>query len=205
LIEVEGVMVGSQLAVHRTILVVDVERFGDPARTNLDRLTVRDGMYRSLAQAFRATGIPWSTCDREDRGDGVLVVIPPTVAKSLLIEPLPEHLVSTLTAHNHTHRATERIRLRMALHAGEVHYDDHGVVGKAIDHTFRLVDTDELKLTLARSAGVLAVITSSWFFDEVIWHSQAHIRGAFQPAHVVAKETDTTAWIGIPGHQRARM
>jgi hypothetical protein len=191
-------MIGSRLAVHRTILVVDVERFADRARSNLNRLVVRDGMYRSLTQAFRAAGIPWSECDREDRGDGVLVVIPPTVAKSVLIEPLPEHLVSTLTTHNHTHGAAERIRLRMALHAGEIHYDDHGVVGRAIDHTFRLLDTDELKRTLARSTGVLAVITSSWFFEEVVWHSQAHIRAAFRPARVAVNETATTAWISIP-------
>lgn len=64
-------MVGSRLAVHRTILVVDVERFADPARSNHDRLVVRDGMYHSLTQAFHATGVPWSECDREDRGDGV--------------------------------------------------------------------------------------------------------------------------------------
>lgn len=191
-------MVGSQLAVHRTILVVDVERFCDPARNNLDRLTVRDGMYRSLTQAFRAAAIPWSECDREDRGDGVLVVIPPTVAKGVLIESLPEHLISTLMTHNHTHAAAERIRLRMALHAGEIYYDDHGMVGRAINHTFRLLDTDELKITLARSSGVLAVIASSWFFEEVIWHSQAHIRATFRPARVVVKETDTTAWISTP-------
>src|SRR6195256_867653 len=104
-------MIESPLAVHRTILVVDVERFGDPVRSNLNRLVVRDGMYRSLTQAFLAAGVPWSECDREDRGDGVLVVIPPTVTKNLLIDSLPEHLATTLTAHNTTHAAGERIRL----------------------------------------------------------------------------------------------
>jgi hypothetical protein len=192
-------MTGSRLAVHRTIQVVDVERFGDPARSNLNRMVVRDGLYRSLTEAFLAAGVPWSECDREDRGDGVLVVIPPTVAKSVLIESLPEYLVSTLIAHNYTHDAAERIRLRMALHAGEIHYDDHGVVGRAIDHAFRLLDTEEFKVTLARSTGVLAVITSSWFFEEVVWHGQAHIRAAFRPARVTTKESDTTAWICIPG------
>jgi hypothetical protein len=191
-------MLRSPVALHRTILVVDVEHFSDPARSNLDRLVVRDGMYRSLAHAFLTAGIPWSTCDHEDRGDGVLVMIPPTIAKSVLIESMLDHLVSALTVHNQTHSATERIRLRMALHAGEIHYDNHGVVGRAIDYTFRLLDTHKCKLTLARSTGVLAVITSSWFFEEVIWHSQPHIRAAFQPTRVRAKETDTTAWICIP-------
>lgn len=34
----------SELAVHQTILVVDIERFGDPARSNRDR--VRDALYQ---------------------------------------------------------------------------------------------------------------------------------------------------------------
>src|SRR5262249_47714031 len=159
LTELEDIMVGTQLATHRTILIVDIERFSDPARSNHNRLVIRDGMYRSLTQAFHATGIPWTTCDREDRGDGVLVVIPPAVAKSILIESLPESLASTLTEHNNTHDTAERIRLRMALHAGEIHYDNHGVVGRAIDHAFRLLDTQQLKTILAQSTGVLAVIT----------------------------------------------
>jgi hypothetical protein len=92
----------------------------------------------------------------------------------------------------------------MALHAGEIHYDNHGVVGRAIDHAFRLLDTEDLKITLARSAGVLAVISSSWFFEEVVWYGQAHIRATFRPARVAVKETDTTAWICIPGHERAQ-
>ena len=33
-------------------MVVDVERFGDPARTNLDQLAVRAGLYEALEQAF---------------------------------------------------------------------------------------------------------------------------------------------------------
>ena len=35
-----------QLPVHRTIMVVDVERFCDPSRTNLNRLAVRKGLIR---------------------------------------------------------------------------------------------------------------------------------------------------------------
>jgi hypothetical protein len=34
------------LSVHRAIVVVDVEKFGDAARTNILQLAVRDGLYR---------------------------------------------------------------------------------------------------------------------------------------------------------------
>jgi hypothetical protein len=65
------------LAVHRAIMVVDVEGFGDPARTNLDQLAVREALYEALARAFAESGIGWGSCVSEDRGDGALILIPP--------------------------------------------------------------------------------------------------------------------------------
>lgn len=61
-------------AVHRAILIVDVENFGDPARTNAHQVTVRDRMYQALRQSFARARISWADCDAEDRGDGVLVL-----------------------------------------------------------------------------------------------------------------------------------
>ena len=129
-----------RLAVHRTIVVVDVERFGDPRRTNRHQVAVRDGLYRALREAFGHAGIPWDDCDHEDRGDGVFILIPAQVPKSLLVESLPSELVTALHAHNGTHPGQERIRLRVALHAGEINYDEHGVTAASINLAFRLVD-----------------------------------------------------------------
>ena len=109
-----------RLAVHRTIVVVDVEGFGDRRRTNPHQVAVRDGLYRALREAFGHAGIAWDDCGHEDRGDGVLILIPAEVPKGLLVESLPSALVTALHAHNGTHPGPERIRLRMALHAGEV-------------------------------------------------------------------------------------
>jgi tetratricopeptide (TPR) repeat protein len=187
----------SELAVHRTILAVDIERFGDPARSNRDRLRMRDVLYRTLAESFAGAGIVWSACDHEDRGDGVLVVIPPTVAKSILVESLPALLEVRLLAHNSSAGSTQRIRLRMALHAGEVLHDDHGVVGTAVNHAFRLLDAPSFRSSLAASDGVLAVITSSWFYEEVVWHSS--VRRAYVSIPVSVKETNTIAWAWLPG------
>ena len=59
----------------------------------------------------------------------------------------------------------------MALHAGEVNYDEHGVTAASVNLAFRLLDASALKAALAGSPGVLAVIASSWFFEEVVRHS----------------------------------
>lgn len=184
-------------AVHRTVLVVDVSAFGDRRRTNLHQLAVRHGLYGVLERAFGEAGVPWTERDHEDRGDGVLVILPPTVAKSTLVEALPIQLVTALREYNAGRPSEESIRLRLALHAGEIHYDDHGVVGRAVNHTFRLLDAPAFTLAHARSGGLLSMITSAWFFDEVVWHSVSAARDTYSRIRVTAKETDAIAWIRL--------
>jgi len=185
-------------AVHRIILVVDVEGFGDHRRTNNDQITVRAGLYEALRQAFRVAGIPWGECEHEDRGDGALILAPAEMTKGPFVEDLPGALVDALQAHNQQHLPAEQVRLRMALHAGEINYDDHGVTGAAINLTFRLLDAEPLKAELAGSPGLLAVITSSWFFDEVVRHSRVCDIAAYRSVSVAVKETTATAWIHLP-------
>jgi hypothetical protein len=109
-------------AVHRTIVVVDVAGFGD-RRTNPHQLAVREGLWRALARAFDDAGIRWAGCRHEDRGDGVLVLARAEVPKGRFVESLPGTLVAALEEHNGGRCAEERIRLRMAVHAGEVSYE----------------------------------------------------------------------------------
>src|SRR6185295_14235462 len=77
-------------ALHRTILVVDVEGFGALRRTNKHQVSVRDGLYRALRAAFQKADIAWEECRYEDRGDGVLVLAPPELPKALFAELPPE-------------------------------------------------------------------------------------------------------------------
>lgn len=187
-------------AVHRTILVVDVERFNDARRTNQNRLVVRDGLYRALDIAFDNARVPLAACHREDCGDGVLVAVPPEVPKALLVESLPGELAAALERHNKIHGPEEQIRLRMALHAGEVNQDRHGLVGAAVNMTFRLVEAQPLRAALASTPGVLALITSAWFYDDVVRQSEAARPGSYRPVQVTVKETTGIGWISLPDH-----
>jgi hypothetical protein len=187
-----------QPAVHRTILVVDIEGFGSPHRTDPHLVAVRHGLYQVVRQAFSNARIPWANCDHEDRGDGVLVLIPPEVPKSLIAAALPPSLAAALHEHNTGRTAAELIRLRVALHAGEICYDDHGVAGAAVNLTFRLLEAHELKAVLAASPGVLALAASSWFFNEVVRHSPASNPATYCPIPVTVKETATICWVCLP-------
>jgi hypothetical protein len=125
-----------QSAVHRTILVVDVEGFGSPTRADPDRLVVREGLYRALRRALRACGIPWSRCHVEDRGDGILLLAPAQLPKAPFVMSLPGELAEAVRQQNARHRGPEQMRLRMALNAGEVNYDEHGVTAASVNLGF---------------------------------------------------------------------
>ena len=185
-------------AVHRTIVVVDVEGFGDQRRSNPNQVAVREGLYRSLQWAFSAANIPWEKCHHEDRGDGIFVLAEPEVPKAPFVESLPQAIVKALRRHNSTHPSEEQIRLRMALHAGEINYDQHGVTARSINLAFRLLDAQALKAALADSPGVLAIIVSSWFFDEVVRHSPVENAALYHHTEVKVKETTAAAWIFLP-------
>ena len=124
----------------------------------------------------------------------MLILVGAEVPKSIFVESLPPALAGALRAHNNAHPDLEQIRLRMALHAGEVNFDEHGVTAESINLTFRLLESDPIKEALAGSSNVLAVITSSWFFAEVVRHSTADA-AAYRSVPVVVKETSTTGWI----------
>jgi len=186
-----------QSAVHRAILIVDVERFGDPARTNAHQLAVRDALYQALQQSFSSARISWADCAAEDRGDGILVLVPPAVPKSWLVTRVPAYLVEALVRHNAVHPEQERIRLRMVLHAGEVHQDPHGFAGVSINRAFRLIEAPASRTALRDSSGVVALIASDWFYDEVVRHHPAAAPSCFRQVHVVMKETEMTAWVRV--------
>ena len=186
-------------AVHRAIVCVDVAGFGDLRRTNRDQVAMRDGMYRALRRAFARSGLRWARCHREDRGDGALILVPSEVPKELLAVRLPEELASALDAHNRQAGPRARIRLRAAVHAGEVHHDRHGVAGAAINLAFRLLEAGALKQALHRSPGTLALIASEWFYEEVIRHHPASSPKAYVQVPVSVKETRTRGWVRLPG------
>jgi RNA polymerase sigma factor (sigma-70 family) len=107
-----------------------------------------------------------------------------------------------LREHNTAHSVGARLRLRMALHAGEVTHDEHGATSTALNLAFRLLDAAPLKHALADSPASLALITSDWFYDEVVRDSTGDA-GSYRPVQVTAKETTTTAWIRLPEAENA--
>jgi hypothetical protein len=186
------------LPTHRSIVVVDVVSFTRPDRDNVDQLAIRDALYRTLHEAFEESGIPWRQTVREDRGDGVLIFVSAEVSKVLLLGALPARL-GALLAHGNAQRAPrQRFRLRVAVHAGEVHHDAHGYAGYDVNLAFRLVDAQPLRAAMAASAAPVGLIVSEGVHDGVLRHGYGGLDpAAFQRVPVRVKTADVAGWIQL--------
>ena len=75
-------------ALHMAIFCVDVEGFTAAGRSDRDRREARAGLYEALERAFKQAEVPWKRCHHEDRGDGVLILVPSEVPKNRLVADL---------------------------------------------------------------------------------------------------------------------
>jgi hypothetical protein len=182
------------------LFAVDIAGFTDPRRDEHVQLHLRDRMYRMLERAFDGSGVPWRACQHEDRGDGVFVIVPPTISVDGLADPLPERLCGLVRVHNRLSSEDARIQLRAAAHVGKVYRDDHGFAGDSASHLRRLLDAPRLKHLLAASASELAFIASDYFYDTIIRrHPTLVDPTAFQPVTVDTNHEATTGWVQLIG------
>jgi hypothetical protein len=183
-----------------SLFVCDVASFGHPARSDLDRHAVRTALYVGLRRSFDGEGIPFRECHWEDRGDGTLLAVPPVADTTILLTTLLERLRAEVRRHNEVSAMTAQLRLRVAVHTGVVHWDGEGLVGTAVNHAFRLLDAEQLKLALDEAGADLALIASERVYDDVIRHGLGLVDPSeYQRVVISVKETVTPAWIRVPG------
>src|SRR5208282_2007901 len=111
-----------------TVILSDVVAFGANMRTDPDRLIIREALARMTNAATQGIPDVWS----EDRGDGILLVIPPNVSTAKVMEQMLQKLPRALDRHNMSQRDPARFQLRFAINVGPVVSDTVGVSGEAI-------------------------------------------------------------------------
>lgn len=179
-----------------TIIFTDVAGFGSQVRNDEDRQIVRKESHAMIGEAFTAAGIAWESCHCEDRGDGLLIVVPAHIPTKTVLDGLPIRLAAALKRHNHRSSEAVRIQLRVAVHVGPVTTDSIGQSGEAIIHAARLVDAPELKRGITNTAASLGVIVSAFVYDTVIKHGDPD---GFSPVKVKVKEARLDAWMQLTG------
>jgi hypothetical protein len=177
------------------LFAVDIAGFNGCRRDDDIQIYVHESLYKILRTAFDRSDVPWFSCAHEDRGDGVLVIVPPMIPMAGLVDPVPERLRSLVRRHNRVSCEAARIQLRVAMHVGPVHSDGHGFVGRDVTLLCRLLDSRSLKRMLAQSGAEVAFITSGYVYENVIRRRPSLVDPAvFQPTSVRVKETRTRAW-----------
>lgn len=195
-----GQVTGLHRAQHCVLFAVDVAGFTDAKRDDEVQLAVRAALYGLLIEAFDDAHLPWEECLHEDRGDGILVIIPAKMPSATVVDPLLERIRAGLRHHNRLASDAAAIKLRVAVHIGEVHRDGRGLAGVAVNHLFRLLDAPPLKNTLAAGGTEVALIVSDYFYESVVRHGPGMIDPAtFQSVTVAVKQTRTRGWIHVPG------
>jgi len=175
-----------------TVLLSDVVGFGARTRTDEDRRIIREALF-SITHAV-LQGIPdvWSW---DDRGDGLLTVVPPSVPTAKVIEHLHKELPAALDEHNRAYHDSARIQLRVAVNVGPVASDSMGVSGEAIIVAARLVEAPQFKRAIDASGVSLGVIVSTFIYETVIKHGRG-LTG-YSQVQVDVKETSATAWMKV--------
>src|SRR5271165_6689298 len=82
------------------MLATDIAGFSSPRRDDEIRLHMHKALYELLQDALTGAGIPWAECYHEDRGDGVLVLLPPNIPAGALIDPFPVRLRTLIRRYN---------------------------------------------------------------------------------------------------------
>jgi hypothetical protein len=187
---------GGQLC---ALFAVDIAEFNSPARDDAIQAYLRTSLYEILERAFDSSGIPWASCFNEDRGDGVLVVVPPGVGGGGIIDLLPERLRRLIRRHNHVSSATAHIQLRAAAHVGPVDHDAHGFVGTDVNLLFRMLDARPVKHTLVSTGADLALIISDYVYRNVVSRHPSLVNpDDFRSVRFMVKYTRIQAWSYVP-------
>ncbi|AEM82616.1 hypothetical protein [Streptomyces violaceusniger] len=184
---------------YRALFAVDIA--GSAGRGDVALRQIREALSTALRESFARSGIDWEACLRQDLGDGTRVVFPAGTPKASLVHPLVHELTVRLRAHNRLAGPPTRVRVRMALHAGDVHIGPDGtVVGRPLEVLARLLDATPARAALAQTPeATTALLVSQHFHEETVCQGQPGIDPAsFRHVSVREKEFAASAWLHVP-------
>ena len=183
-----------------SIFITDITGFSSPVRTDADRQYVLDSMYGLMGEAFTASGLDFGRLYQEDRGDGALVIVPPTTPTEKVVDPMLAHLAAELRRHNRRAADATRLQLRAALHVGPVQRGPKGVAGVSIITTRRMVDAPAVKRRATETGADLAFVTSDFVYDTVITPAPGLVDpSCYSRVRVRLKEASLPAWLMLEG------
>ncbi len=161
--------------------------------------TVND---RLLSEACRSAGIDRGHWHRQPQGDGEFALVPADVPKPLLVDDFVGHLVSGLRRYNRDQMPPTRMRLRVAMHHGEVRRGRMGYSGELPVLLSRLLGSDALReaLNAVPAADLVLILSDRMYEDAVRDGYRRLVPESFRRVRVVSKNFDGHGWIHLPDH-----
>jgi hypothetical protein len=186
--------------VHRSIIALDLE--DSTKRTDSVKGELRRVMYDLLGRSLDAVAVTGNRLEQlTDRGDGVLVLVRPhdEVPKTALLDRLVPLLATMLTEYNvQAAQPALRMRLRVVVHAGEVHVDSNGYYGEAIDIAIRLLDAPRVKKVLKQASVPLVLVISNEIHSAIVSHGYVDANTYFPLVRVRVGKRWHRGWVHTP-------
>jgi hypothetical protein len=186
---------------RRVIVALDIE--GSTSRPDPVKAELRTMLYELFDAALRSAGVSARRRDQfTDRGDGLLALIDPADQALLcnLVIPVFSRLVAGYNASLlDPGGQNRRLRVRVVMHTGNVHDDDNGCFGEALDIAFRLLDAPRVKAALKTAHGPVLLVASGDIHNLVtscLCGATGHT--ASRPVTVQVAGHEHQGWIHIP-------
>ena len=178
-----------------TVVNADVVGFGASSRSDRDRLLIRQSLFGIMSESLSNLS---PECSVEDRGDGFLIVVPPTVPTGRVVAYLHRALPARLARHNRVHRESVHIQLRTAVDVGPITSDPFGLNGSVIVNTARLLSSRELKERISATGSDFGIIASDFVYSTAV-KSNAQVLDpkSYLSVKVRAKESNLAAWMKV--------
>lgn len=180
---------------RRAIVALDIE--DSASRPGPVKAELRTVLYELLDGALRSAGVHAGRRGRFiDRGDGLLALVDPADQVLLINRAIPA-LRQLLTSYDATlpeaGSRQRHLRVRAVMHTGEIHGDDNGCYGEALDIACRLLGAPRVKAALRAAHSPLLLVISRQIQD---WAAH-HCSGI---DHAVFRRLDTAEVAGNEHH-----
>ncbi|GEC09095.1 hypothetical protein SSP24_67500 [Streptomyces spinoverrucosus] len=183
------------------IVLLDIEDFSLRAETA--QATLHEELYHVVEFALARAGLDLDGCSVQDRGDGMLILIPIGTSPTRLLRELVRGLEDALVEHRGKYNDDHRMRLRVGLHQGLVIQRGQRWTGTAVNDLARLVDAAPVKQVLARAtrAHLVVVVSEEMHRSVVLGRYPGIDPAAYLPADFVTKHDEQRrGWVTVPGY-----
>lgn len=178
---------------NRLILVVDIAGFASKSVTA--QTNARSALNNVLTQVLSQDESPPSW-ERNDRGDGQIIVFE-ALTRALALAP---DLLARLERALHGLHREASLRLRLALHCGDVTQHRGAWVGRPVVTALRLVNSQPLRAALNAASDSPAAVAVSDTVFRAVFSDRQDLRDPFRPVYVLSNEGTEKAWVSVAGY-----